>query len=90
MSEEKESDIYAIAARVKNSARLEGGSPKVLTAVGESLCNYYIHVIKAFYDFAETIKDPIVKNDLISIIKDNESFPGKFIKSLDKSKVNKA
>lgn len=64
------SDIYAIAARVKNLARSYDAS---LTPVGESLCNLYIHVLKEFYEYAETLPEPY-RTKLTELIQSKEGF----------------
>jgi hypothetical protein len=66
-------DIYKIKARVANLAR---GANASLTPQGEILCNSYVHVMKAFYDFAEKIEDPDTKIGLISLIRNQEGMPG--------------
>ncbi|HXN74912.1 MAG TPA: hypothetical protein VN855_00285, partial [Candidatus Acidoferrum sp.] len=43
--QDNSTDIYKIAARVKNLAR---SNDATLTQVGESLCNVYVHVLKSF------------------------------------------
>jgi hypothetical protein len=71
-------DIYKVAARVKNLAR---GSKATLTPVGESLCNVFVHVLKTFYDFAETIQDKDVRAKLIELVRTQEAMPGNFIEA---------
>src|SRR5579871_6058593 len=61
-------DTYAIAARVKNLARSSDAS---LTPMGESLCNIYVHILKSFYDCAETLPEPY-KKTLIDLVKSKE------------------
>lgn len=68
-------DIYRIAARVKNLARGGGGS---LTPVGEMMCNSFVHVLKALYDFAETIPEPH-KTNLIELVRNKEGMPADLI-----------
>lgn len=69
-------DLYKVAARVKNLAR---GSNASLTEQGEMLCNTYTHVMKAFYDFAEKIEDKTTKISLINLIREQEGMPGTLI-----------
>lgn len=75
--QDNSTDIYKVSARVKNIAR-DGGRAS-LTDVGEMLCNTYTHVMKAFYDFADKIKDEQTKRDLIELIRKHEDMPGNFI-----------
>lgn len=72
------SDIYRIAARVKNLARGTGAS---LTSAGEALCNSYVHIFKDLYDFAETIPDPY-KGNLIELVRKHEGTPANLIAAL--------
>lgn len=69
-------DIYKVAARVKNLAR--GGNAS-LTAQGEILCNTYVHVMMAFYAFSDKIEDKNTKIQLISLIRSQEGMPGTVI-----------
>jgi hypothetical protein len=80
MQQANSNDIYKISARVKNLARQDGLAS--LTSVGESLCNTYTHVLKALYDFAETISDREVKVRLINVIRNQESMPANFIAAI--------
>lgn len=73
--EMESSDIYRISARVKNLARDGGGS---LTPVGESMCNLYVHVIKSFYDFADTL-ETTKREEFRALIRSHEGMPGKLI-----------
>lgn len=73
--EVESSDIYRIAARVKNSARNGGRS---LTPVGEQMCNLYVHVLKSIYDFADTLEEN-KKEELRALLRQHERFPGKLI-----------
>lgn len=75
-AQDNSNDIYKISARVKNLAR-EGGAG--LTPVGESLCNTYIHVMKAFYDFADNLEDKEIKIKLTELIRKQEGMPSSFI-----------
>lgn len=63
-------DIYSLAARVKNLARSDDAS---LTPIGESLCNLYIHVINDLYKYAETLPEPH-KSSLKELIESKEGF----------------
>jgi putative component of toxin-antitoxin plasmid stabilization module len=69
-------DIYKIAARVKNLAR---GNNASLTQQGEILCNSYVHVMKALYDFADKLEDKNVKAQLTNLIRNQEGMPGTII-----------
>lgn len=71
-------DIYKIAARVKNLARGSGGT---LTPQGEMLANTYVHVLKALYDFADTIPDRDTKTKLVEILRKNEGMPASLIEA---------
>lgn len=70
-------EIYAIAARIKNACVLQVGSN--LTPAGVMLCNTYTHTVKAFYDFAKTIKDPEDRERLNSFIKSQEGMAATFV-----------
>lgn len=74
--QDNSNDIYKIKARIANLARGPGMS---LTPVGEILCNSFVHVLKALYDFADQIEDKAVKIQLIQIIRNQESVPGTII-----------
>lgn len=76
------SDIYRIAARVKNLARANGAT---LTRQGDMLANAYVHVLKALYDFAETIPEPH-KKKLTDLLQFHEKMPADVI---DATKVGK-
>ncbi len=69
-------DIYKIKARVANLARSGGGS---LTAVGEMLCNSFVHVAKDLYEFADTISDKSLRIQLIERIRKHEGMPAQLI-----------
>lgn len=75
--QDNSNDIYKLAARVKNLARVDGSA--ALTPVGEALCNTYTHVLKSFYDFADTIQDRNTKRKLYNLIRQNEGMPGNLI-----------
>lgn len=74
-AEAESSDIYRISARVMNQARYNGGS---LTPVGQQLCNLYCHVMKAIYDFGDTL-DETKKEELKTLLRKHEGFPGKLL-----------
>jgi hypothetical protein len=74
-AQQESSDIYRISARVKNHVSFTGGS---LTPVGEILCNSFIHVMKAFYDFADTLSD-IDRERLRELIRKQEGMPANVI-----------
>lgn len=73
--QENSNDIYRISARVNNLARSGGGS---LTPVGAILCNSHTHVLKALYDFADTLPE-IHKEALIKVIRRQEGMPADVI-----------
>jgi hypothetical protein len=79
--EERATDIYAIAARVKNLARSYDGT---LTPLGDALCNSFATMFKDFYDFAERLEEPD-KTRLLDLIESKESIPSKII-SLNRKK----
>jgi len=79
--QDNSNDIYKIAARIKNEARGKHGEA-TLTTVGVSLCNMFTHMLKSFYDFAETIPDKEVKIRLIELIRRQEKVPGDFIRAM--------
>ena len=81
---DESNDIYKISARIKNLVRATG-SGATLTDAGERLANTYIHVAKAFYDFAETIPDEAVRKKLIELIRKHESMPADFIFAMSNS-----
>ena len=78
-------DIYAVAARVKNLARTAGKEPNNLTPVGEAMCNLYVHVLRIFYEYAETLPETL-KNELNWVISTQEDFPAKVIKAAGQGK----
>lgn len=67
-------DIYRIAARVKNLAAGNGS----LTPVGEMMCNSFVHVLKAIYDFSETLPEP-QKTQLGDLLRKHEDMPANLI-----------
>ena len=75
-TQDNSNDIYKIAARVKNLARSDGQA--ALMPAGEALCNVYTHVLKTFYDFADTL-DKETKIKLYQLIQKNENMPGNLI-----------
>lgn len=70
-------EIYAISARIKNACVLQVGSN--LTPAGIMLCNTYTHTIKAFYDFAKTLKDDKERERLNAFIKGQEGMAATFV-----------
>jgi hypothetical protein len=74
--QENATDIYKIKARVANLAR---GNNASLTRTGDILCNSYVHVLKALYDFADKIEDPNIRVQLIELIRNQEGMPGTII-----------
>jgi uncharacterized protein (UPF0305 family) len=85
--QDNSNDIYKISARVKNLARSDGQA--ALTPVGDALCNIYTHVLKSFYDFADTIQDKETKIRLIKLIQSQEGMPGNVISAGIGTKGNK-
>jgi hypothetical protein len=79
-AQDNATDIYKVSARVKNLARVNGST---LTPVGEALCNLYTHVLKALYDFSDTVTDKEIKIQLVEVIKKQEGMPGNFITSVN-------
>jgi len=63
-------DLYAIAARVKNLARMNDAS---LSPIGDALCNLHIHMLKQFYDLAETFPEPH-RTKMFELIESKEGF----------------
>jgi len=80
--EDEQNSIYRIAAKVKNLAR---GDDAHLTPVGEAMCNYYIIVLKDFYDFAEDLPGSY-KQELIALIEHHYDMPGKLIRAVKPKK----
>lgn len=74
--QDNSNDIYKVSARVKNLARSGNAN---LTPVGDMLCNTFTHVLKAYYDFAESLQDKEVKIKLIELTRKQEEMPGHFI-----------
>lgn len=75
-AQDNSNDIYKVSARIKNLARSGGAS---LTSAGDMLCNTFTHVIKALYDFAETIEDKDTKIKLIETIRKQEGMPANLV-----------
>lgn len=75
-AQDNSNDIYKIKARIANLARGPGMS---LTPVGEILCNSFVHMLKALYDFADKLEDKSVRIQLIALIRNQESVPGTII-----------
>lgn len=81
--QENNNDIYKIAARVKNLARNgDGNLTANLTPTGEALCNTFVHIVKAYYDFAETLTDKETKIKLMELTRKQEGIPGSFIAAM--------
>lgn len=76
-AQEESNEIYRVAARVKNYAREKAA----LTPAGEALCNMYVHVMKAYYTFADTLS-PEDRKRLIDLTRTQEKMPGKLIVAL--------
>lgn len=75
-AQDNSNDIYKIKARIANLARGPGMS---LTAQGDILCNSFVHVCKALYEFANGLTVPEEKIQLIALIRAQESVPGTII-----------
>jgi hypothetical protein len=80
-------DIYKLAARVKNLARVGDPSRGVgsLTPAGESLCNLYVHVLKSLYSFSETLESP-KREELYNLVRSHEGMPGELLKLMKPKK----
>jgi hypothetical protein len=78
--QDNSNEIYKVSARIKNLARLTVKGN--LTAQGEMLANMFTHVIKAYYDFADTLIDKEVKIRLIELTKRQEDVPANLIAAL--------
>jgi hypothetical protein len=75
--QDNSNDIYKIKARIANLARGPGMS---LTPQGEILCNSFVHMLKALYEFTENkVTDPELKISLVQLIRQQESVPGTII-----------
>lgn len=72
--QENSNDIYKIKARVKNLTIGNGN----LTPTGEILVNTYVHVLKALYDYAESLPEQY-KNGLEDLLRSHEGMPGNII-----------
>ena len=79
-AQDNSNDIYKVAARVKNAARMAVKGN--LTAQGDMVCNTFTHLIKAFYDFAETVPDKETKVRLSQLVKKQEEAPANLICAL--------
>lgn len=75
-AQDNSSDIYKVSARIKNLAR---GGGAVLTPAGDMLCNSFTHVVKALYDFADTVPDKSVRIKLIEAIRNQEGMPASLV-----------
>lgn len=78
--QDNSNDIYKIKARIKNLA--VGAVNGNLTPQGEMIVNTFVHSIKAFYDFAQTIQDKEAKIKLTDLIKTQEQMPANLISAL--------
>lgn len=76
-SQDNATDIYKIKARIQNEASAAANAN--LTQQGEMLVNCFTHVIKAFYDFADRIVDPKVRQELRVLIRSQENMPARFM-----------
>lgn len=79
-AQDNSNDIYKVSARIKNLARQGAGAN--LTPAGDVLCNSHTHLIKAFYDFAETVEDKETKMKLVNLIRSNEGMAANVISAL--------
>ena len=73
-------DIYRVSARIKNLAR--DAIKANLTAQGDMVVNSFTHVVKAFYDFAETVADKETKIKLIELARKQEEAPANLLAAL--------
>ena len=71
-----EHDIYQISARIKNHA---AANDHAFTDQGRALCNMYTHVIKALYDFSDTLEDKVAASRLNDVIRKQETFPANLL-----------
>jgi len=78
-AQEESEDIYKVAARVKNEARSSGAS---LTAQGEALCNTFVHLFVAIYEFSNKIPDEKLRAELKALVRKNEAVPGGYIAAM--------
>lgn len=79
-AQENSNDIYKVAARVKNAARMAVKAN--LTPQGEMVCNTFTHLVKGIYDLADTIADKETKAKLINFAKKQEEAPAGLIEAL--------
>ncbi len=79
-AQDNSNEIYKLSARIKNLARSGAGAN--LTPAGDVLCNSYTHVMKSFYNFAETIQDKDLKIKLHDLVRANEGVPAQIIAAL--------
>lgn len=79
-AQDESEDIYKVAARVKNEARHGVGAN--LTAQGEALCNTFVHVFVALYEFSNKIPDENLRNELKALIRKQENAPGGYIAAM--------
>lgn len=71
-----DNNIYQISARIKNAA---AKNDHAFSEQGRALCNMYTHVIKALYDFSDTLEDKEIAARLNSVILKQEDFPAKLL-----------
>jgi hypothetical protein len=83
--QDNSTDLYKIKARIQNEASAAANAN--LTPQGEMLVNCFTHVIKAFYDFADKITDPRVRNDLRILIKSKEDMPARFMAGIHGTEI---
>lgn len=79
-SQENSNDIYKVNARIKNLAR--EAVKANLTAQGDMVINSFTHVLKAFYDFAETVQDKETRTKLIALTRLQEGAPALLLTAL--------
>lgn len=79
-AQDNSNDIYKISARIKNLARFSVKAN--LTPQGDMLANSFTHLIKVFYDFAETIQDKDVRVRLLQLTRKQEEVPANLISAL--------
>ncbi|CAK9253115.1 unnamed protein product [Sphagnum jensenii] len=79
-SQNNSNDIYKVSARIKNAARMAVKAN--LTPQGDMLANSFTHIVKAFYDFAETVSDKETKLRLIALTRKQEEVPANLIAAL--------
>jgi hypothetical protein len=79
-AQDNSNDIYKLNARIKNAARMAVKGN--LTAQGDMLTNTFTHLLKALYDFADTVPDKETRIRLTELVKKQENVPADLISAL--------